>query len=78
MFGLGGSELMIVAGIALLLLGPSQLPKLFRGLGASVRELRSAAKEVTGGSEEVPEEDRARRDRNAGGPERPREGDKRS
>lgn len=48
---MGTTELAIVAGIALLIFGPSQLPRLFKGLGESFREMRSAAKELTGDEE---------------------------
>lgn len=49
---LGGSEIFVIAGIALLIFGPSQLPKLFRGLGEAFREMKGAAKEL------VPDDDK--------------------
>jgi sec-independent protein translocase protein TatA len=39
-FGLGGQELLIVLFILLLLFGGSRLPRLAKGLGQSVRELK--------------------------------------
>ena len=42
---LGTSELLIVAGIALVLFGGSQLPKLARNLGRAQRELQKGLAE---------------------------------
>lgn len=47
MFGLGPMELMIIGGIALLIFGPRQVPKLGRALGDTVREWRKAGTELT-------------------------------
>jgi sec-independent protein translocase protein TatA len=44
----GGQELGIVVLIAILLFGPSQLPKLARGLGEAMREFRKAQREGEG------------------------------
>lgn len=47
MFGsMGVTEIAIIAGIAILLFGPSQLPKLGRSIGATIKEFRSAGKEL--------------------------------
>ena len=46
MFGLGGGELGILFLIVLLLFGPSQLPKMAKGLGEAVREFRKAQREI--------------------------------
>lgn len=77
MFGLGGGEIAIIGGLVLLIFGPSQLPRLMRGLGESIREMRKAAKEVTDGEADVPEADRPRGDRGAGGAGSASEGGKR-
>ena len=54
MFGLGGSEIGLVFLIILVLFGPSQIPKMARGLGQAVREFRKAQREIT---DEVSRED---------------------
>jgi sec-independent protein translocase protein TatA len=50
MFGLGGSELILVLGIALLLFGGKKLPELAKGLGQGIKEFKKA---TGGASEEV-------------------------
>lgn len=47
MFGLGGSEIGLVFLIMLLIFGPSQIPKMARGLGQALREFRKARQEIT-------------------------------
>lgn len=42
---MGGEELIVIVLIAVLLFGPSQLPKLARGLGEAMREFRKAQRE---------------------------------
>ena len=44
--GIGMPEMAIVTGIALLIFGPRQLPKLGRSLGATIREFRSVGREL--------------------------------
>uniref|UniRef100_A0A832I1S5 Sec-independent protein translocase protein TatA n=1 Tax=Eiseniibacteriota bacterium TaxID=2212470 RepID=A0A832I1S5_UNCEI len=46
MFGLGGTELMLVFLAILLIFGPSQIPKMARGLGQAMREFKKAQREV--------------------------------
>ncbi len=46
MFGLGGGEIGILLLVVLLLFGPSQLPKMARGLGEAMREFRKAQREI--------------------------------
>jgi TatA/E family protein of Tat protein translocase len=43
----GPTELLIILGIALIIFGPTQLPKLGRSVGKAIRELRGASSEVT-------------------------------
>ena len=45
LFGLGGSELMIILVILLLLFGGAKLPSLAKGLGQSIKEFKNAAKD---------------------------------
>ena len=47
MFGLGGSEVMLVFLIILLIFGPSQIPKMARGLGQAMREFKKAQREIS-------------------------------
>jgi sec-independent protein translocase protein TatA len=47
LFGLGGSEIGLVFLIILLIFGPSQIPKMARGLGQALREFRKAQREIT-------------------------------
>ena len=42
MFGLGTAELLIILFIALVVLGPKELPKVARTLGRGIRELQRA------------------------------------
>ena len=45
MFGLGFGEIVVILMVALLVLGPTKLPKLARQLGRGMREFRRAASE---------------------------------
>lgn len=47
MFGLGGTELLVLFVIILLVFGPSQIPKMARGLGQAMREFRKAQREIS-------------------------------
>lgn len=47
MFGIGIQELIIIAIIALLIVGPKKLPDLAKTLGKSFGELRKAADGIT-------------------------------
>lgn len=47
MFGLGGSEIGLVFLIILLIFGPSQIPKMARGIGQALREFKKAQREIT-------------------------------
>lgn len=57
MFGsLGMTELAIIALIALVIFGPSRLPKMARGFGEAIREFRNINKTVKEGAEAVTRE----------------------
>jgi sec-independent protein translocase protein TatA len=56
MFGLGTTELLIIAVIVLLLFGSKRLPDIGKGLGGAIREFRQVKKDVGIGGE--PEEDK--------------------
>ena len=45
MFGLGTTEVLIIAGIFVLLFGGAKLPGLMRNLGRSVNEFKAGIKE---------------------------------
>lgn len=46
MFGLGPTELIIIAIIVLLIFGAKRLPDIGKGLGGAVRELKNVKKEL--------------------------------
>ena len=46
MFGIGPEELMLVAVLALLVLGPERLPKVMRDMGRIVGDLRRTSDEL--------------------------------
>ena len=45
MFGLGIPELLIVAGVIILLFGSAKLPKLMRSMGQSINEFKQGMEE---------------------------------
>lgn len=55
---LGLGELLVIGAILALLFGPSQLPRLGRSLGDTIREFRKVGKELQG------DDDHNLRDRN--------------
>jgi sec-independent protein translocase protein TatA len=57
-FGFGPGEMMIVFIIVLLIFGPSQLPKLAKGLGNAMREFRKAQHEISDELSQEPTETR--------------------
>ena len=46
MFGLGFFELLVIAGVLLLLFGPDELPKIIRDFGRVLNSLRDTSKQV--------------------------------
>lgn len=53
MFGIGHWEILLIAGVILLLFGPAMLPKLARSLGDSFSALRQSAKEAQDAIDDV-------------------------
>lgn len=47
MFGIGPGELAVIAGVALLVVGPKKLPELARAFGKSISEFKKGTQEVT-------------------------------
>lgn len=47
MFGLGPTELIIIAIIVLLIFGAKRLPDIGKGLGGAIKEFRNVKKELT-------------------------------
>ena len=47
MFGLGPTELIIIAIIVLLIFGAKRLPDIGKGLGGAIREFRNVKKELS-------------------------------
>lgn len=55
-FGIGTSELLLIAMIALIVVGPKDLPKLLRTIGRYVGKLKDMAREFQGHIEEAAKE----------------------
>ena len=53
MFDIGAMELFLVAVLALVVVGPKELPKLLRTVGGFVRKVRELASEFKDGVEEL-------------------------
>lgn len=58
----GAMEIAIIVGIVLLIFGPSQIPKIGRSLGQSIKEFKNVGKELRAAKNEV--EDTAREIKN--------------
>lgn len=50
---IGTTELMLIAGIALLLFGGKKLPEMMRGLGRGISEFKKGTKEIAEPFEEA-------------------------
>lgn len=54
--GLGGSELLVIMLVILLLFGGKKIPELMRGLGKGVRSFKDGMKEVSSEDDEKEKE----------------------
>jgi len=52
MFDIGWTEMLVIGVIAIVVVGPKDLPALLRGVGRIVRQMRGLAREFQGGVEE--------------------------
>lgn len=55
-FGLGGSELIFVALLILLLFGGKKIPEMMKGLGQGVKSFKEGMKDVTSSEDEKKDE----------------------
>ena len=53
---IGTTELLVIAGVVLLLFGGKKLPEMMRGMGRGISEFKRGAKEVTEPFEEIKKE----------------------
>jgi sec-independent protein translocase protein TatA len=58
MFGLSGTELLIILGIVIVIFGGSKIPQLGKGLGEGIRNFKSAIKSIGEEPEEKPKSDK--------------------
>ena len=56
MFGLGGTEILVIALVVLLLFGGKKIPELMKGLGTGVKSFKDGMKGVTDVDEDVKKE----------------------
>jgi len=56
MFGLGPTELIIIAVIILILFGAKRIPEIGKGIGGAVREFKNIKKEIKSNPKEETEE----------------------
>ena len=52
MFGLGTTELIVIAVIVLLLFGAKRLPEIGKGIGGAIREFKHVKKEILSDADE--------------------------
>jgi len=62
MFGIGMQELIIIAVIALIIVGPKKLPDLAKTLGKGFSEFKKATEEITDDLKETMKEDKKQDD----------------
>lgn len=61
---IGTTELLLIGGLALLLVGGKKLPEMMRGLGRGVREFKDGMKETSADApnEDMPENEKQQSD----------------
>lgn len=71
MFGIGFPELILILVLALIILGPRQIPELAKSLGRGIAELRRMSEDLKGSIEEdlFPENKEKEKTNSIGGPE---------
>ena len=57
MFGLGGTEILVIALVVLLLFGGKKIPELMKGLGTGVKSFKDGMKGVTDVEEDEKEKE---------------------
>ena len=62
MFGLGGTEILVIALVVLLLFGGKKIPELMKGLGTGVKSFKDGMKGVT----DVEEDEKEKKDESNG------------
>jgi sec-independent protein translocase protein TatA len=65
MFGLGTSELLVIAGIIVLIFGAKRLPEIGKGLGSAIREFRNVRRNIGPGEKEKEANQKAEQGNNA-------------
>jgi sec-independent protein translocase protein TatA len=66
MGGIGTSELLVIAVVALILFGPSKIPEFARNLGRAVNMFKKGLKEGLDEDEAKPKSDAAKKDEDHG------------
>lgn len=56
MFGIGGIEFLLIAIVAVLVIGPNELPRVLYNLGKAVGKFREFSKSITDGFEQISRE----------------------
>ena len=63
MFGLGGTEILVIALVVLLLFGGKKIPELMKGLGTGVKSFKDGMKGVT----DVEEDEKEKKEEKSNG-----------